>query len=94
MGKTESITNLNRNLCLFIKNKFFSPFKVNGEETSLNKYAKACKLSSSTISKISEPEGYNIPVSTIHLITEFENTDLEVFFREFAAYLKSQGVQK
>lgn len=86
MGKNESITKLNKNLCQFIKKKFFNPFKINGEVTSLNKYAKACNLSSSTISKISESDGYNIPVSTIYLITEFEGTDLETFFKEFSPH--------
>lgn len=93
MEKLESISELNKSLCLYIKSKFFSPYKVNGEETSLNKYAKACNLSSSTISKINDPDGYNIPVSTIYVITEFENTDLETFFSDFTDQLKKGNLK-
>lgn len=88
MGKTESISQLNKNLCLFIKKKYFNPYKIKGKKTSLNKYAKACNLSSSTISKINDPEGYNIPVSTIYLITELEETTLKQFFKEFEDAIK------
>jgi len=88
MTKSTSIIRLNKNLCLFIKDKFFNPFKIDGKETSLNKYAKACNLSSSTISKINNPQGYNIPVSTIFLILEFEKVDLAEFFTEFASHTK------
>ncbi|MCS4225848.1 hypothetical protein [Sphingobacterium sp. BIGb0165] len=90
MAKTEAIDQLNKEICLFIKNKFFTPFKIEGQDTSLNKYAKACNLSSSTISKISDEKGYNIPVSTIHIIVEFEKTDLNEFFKEFSDILKSK----
>lgn len=88
MGKNEITDNLNKNLCLFIKKKFFSPFKINGKEVSLNKYAEACNLAKSTISKISSTEGYDIPVSTIYVITNFEGTDLASFFTHFLADLK------
>lgn len=88
MEKELSIIELNKNLCLFIKRKFFSPYKINGEPTSLNKYAKACNLSSSTISKINDSTGYNIPVSTIFLITQFEKVNLADFFKEFKSFNK------
>lgn len=77
------IDELNKSLCLFIKNKYFDPFRVDGHVVSQNKYAETCGLSSSTISKIKKAEGYDIPVSTIYLITEHEGGDLESFFIEF-----------
>lgn len=93
MEKTELIDELNQNLCFFIKNKFFTPFKINGQTASMNKYAKACGLSSSTISKINDAEGYSIPVSTIYLITKLEKTNLKAFFTEFSTYLNSKNLK-
>ncbi|WP_400263125.1 hypothetical protein ACFX5U_08675 [Sphingobacterium sp. SG20118] len=52
--KGESNTELNKNICMFIKQKYFAPFKINGREATQNKYAEACDLSSSTISKINK----------------------------------------
>jgi len=89
MPKKELIDDLNKNLCLFIKKKYFSPFKINGEIVSQNKYAAACNLAKSTISKINNAEGYDIPVSTIYLITKLEGKRLESFFREFSEWLET-----
>ncbi|MEJ5054527.1 hypothetical protein [Sphingobacterium sp. MYb382] len=85
MEKVKSISELNKGLCSFIKQRYFSPFKIDGKKTSLNQYANACNLAPSTISKINSVKGYNIPVSTIYTITEFEETSLEVFFKDFFA---------
>ena len=82
-ARDDSATELNKNICMFIVTKYFNPFKINGTETSLNKYAEACDLSSSTISKIGSQEGYNIPLSTIYAITQFQKIDLDTFFKEF-----------
>jgi hypothetical protein len=82
-GKEDSITELNKNICMFIKKKYFDPFKIDGIEVTQNKYAEACDLSSSTISKIGNPEGYNIPLSTIYAITQFQKIELDMFFKEF-----------
>lgn len=81
--KEESINELNKDMCKFIQQKYFDPFKIDGVETSQNKYADACDLSSSTISKIGNPKGYNIPISTIHKLTKFQKIDLDKFFTEF-----------
>ncbi|MBD1428504.1 helix-turn-helix domain-containing protein [Sphingobacterium litopenaei] len=88
MTYIEDKNELNKKICEFIKARFFSPYKLNGEETSLNKYAKACNLSSSTISKIKDAEGYNIPISTIYAICNVENLSLNLFFEEFENQMK------
>lgn len=90
--KQKSINELTKNLCLFIKDKFFSPFKIDGKETTLNKYAAACNLSPSTISKIvNNKESYDIHVSTIYLIAKLEGQDPKSIFREFEdAYLNKK----
>lgn len=90
MPKKKLSDDLNKNLCLFIKSKYFSPFKINGEVVSLNKYAEACDLAKSTISKINSTGGYDIPVSTINIIVTFEKSDLAGFFTEFLSHLESQ----
>ena len=37
--KDESNTELNKNICMFIKQKYFAPFKINGREATQNKSA-------------------------------------------------------
>ncbi|WP_293924782.1 helix-turn-helix domain-containing protein [Sphingobacterium sp. UBA6320] len=81
--KEESIYELNKNMCKFIQQNYFDPFKIDGVETSQNKYAEECDLSSSTISKIENPKGYNISISTLHKLTRFQKIDLDKFFTEF-----------
>lgn len=90
MTNKENLRVLNKKICEFIKINFFSPFKLEGKETSLNKYANACNLSSSTISKINEAEGYNIPVSTIFAICNTEKISLKKFFTDFETSLKNK----
>jgi len=55
----------------------------NGKEISQNQYAEKYSLSSSTISKIKESEGYDIPFSTILSICLFEEISLAQLFKEF-----------
>lgn len=81
---------LNKLLCQFIKEKFFSPFKINGLATTQNKYAKACNLTSSTISKINSPEGYDIPTFTLFKLCSFENIPMSDLFKKFEEYLSSK----
>lgn len=88
MSNIENLIELNKKICEFIKINYFSPFKLDGNETSLNKYAKACNLSSSTISKINEAKGYNIPVSTIFAICDVEKISLKKFFNDFDKSMK------
>ena len=73
-----------RDLCNFISNKFLREFRdENGNQISQNLYAEKCGLSSSTISKIKESNGYDIPFSTILCICLFEKFSLSKLFQEF-----------
>lgn len=75
---------VNKYLCNFIAKKFFSPFTNHkGEEISQNEYSNGCGITSSTLSKIKDLDGYNIPLTTIYSICRFENYSLEEFFSEF-----------
>lgn len=75
---------VNKHLCNFIAKKFFSPFfNHQGKEISQNEYSKRCGISSSTLSKIKDSDGYNIPLTTLYSICRFENYTLEEFFSEF-----------
>lgn len=75
---------VNKYLCVFIYHKFLiKPKNQKGIEVSQNKYAKLCGLSSSTITKLKEPEGYDIPMSTIYNICRHEKYSLKEFFKDF-----------
>lgn len=75
---------VNKYLCNFIAKKFFSPFSdQNGNEISQNLYSDGCGITSSTLSKIKDSDGYNIPMTTIYSICRFERYSLEQFFSEF-----------
>ncbi|MFV0176534.1 helix-turn-helix domain-containing protein [Empedobacter falsenii] len=85
MEKNDYKNNLNKKLCEYITIRFLSHFD-NISNNSQNKYAKAVGVTSSTISKISKGDGYNIPLSTIALILKYENISLEDFFKDFNKY--------
>jgi transcriptional regulator with XRE-family HTH domain len=75
---------VNKHLCNFIEGKFLREYRnQQGEILSQNEYAKLCGITSSTISKLKLPEGYNIPMSTIYNILRHEQYSLEKFFKEF-----------
>lgn len=75
---------VNKYLCTFIFDMFLiNPKNQQGIEVSQNQYAKLCGLSSSTITKLKEPEGYDVPMSTIYNICRHEKYSLKKFFREF-----------
>lgn len=75
---------LNKHLCNFIADKFLRLFiNHQGLEVTQNEYAKLCGLSSSTISKLKTPEGYDLPISTIYNICRHERYSLKKFFTEF-----------
>ena len=75
---------VNKYLCVFIHHKFLKKTKNQlGMEVSQNQYAKLCGLSSSTITKIKETEGYDIPMSTIYNICRHEKYSLKEFFKQF-----------
>mgnify|MGYP003113180740 FL=1 len=75
---------VNKYLCAFIFEKFLiKPKNQKGIEISQNQYAKLCGLSSSTITKLKESAGYDIPMSTIYNICRHEKYSLQQFFEEF-----------
>ena len=75
---------LNKYLCNFIANKFLQSYHdQNGITISQNKYANLCGLSSSTLTKLKEPEGYDIPMTTLYNICRHEQYSLKKFFTEF-----------
>jgi hypothetical protein len=75
---------VNKHLCNFIESKFLREYHdQEGNVISQNKYAKLCGITSSTISKLKLPEGYDVPMSTIYNILRHECYSLEKFFKEF-----------
>lgn len=75
---------VNKHLCNFIESKFLREYRNRqGDVISQNEYAKFCGITSSTISKLKLPEGYNIPMSTIYNILRHEQYSLEKFFKDF-----------
>lgn len=75
---------VNKYLCNFIEGKFLREYyDQDGNIVSQNKYAKLCGITSSTISKLKLPEGYDVPMSTIYNILRHERYSLENFFKEF-----------
>ena len=81
-NKTNAL--VNKFLCAFIYDKFLkNPTNREGIEISQNQYAKLCGLSSSTLTKLKESDGYDIPMSTIYNICRHEKYSLSKFFREF-----------
>ena len=92
MNKSKTIINdlnkanalLNKYLCNFIANKFLQYYTdQTGKSISQNEYAKLCGLSSSTISKLKDTQGYAVPITTIYNICRHEKLSLERFFCEF-----------
>lgn len=75
---------VNKYLCNFISDKFLHTYHDQcGAEISQNKYASSCGLSSSTLTKLKNPEGYEIPLSTIYNICRYEKYSLKDLFTEF-----------
>lgn len=75
---------INKYLCNFIDSKFLRKLlDQDGNEVSQNEYAKLCGTTSSTITKLKKPEGYNVPISTIYNICRHEKYSLKKFFTEF-----------
>jgi len=82
INKTNAL--VNKYLCAFIFETFLiNPKNDQGIEVSQNQYAKLCGLSSSTITKLKEPDGYDVPMSTIYNICRHEKYSLQKFFKEF-----------
>lgn len=81
-NKTNAL--VNKYLAAFIFDKFLKqPKDQSGNIISQNKYAQLCGLSSSTLTKLKDSEGYDIPLSTIYNICRQEKYSLTKFFKEF-----------
>ncbi len=89
------VIELNKDLNQFIREKFLSPYKINGKAVMQKDYAKACDLSNSIFTKINDSsKNYNIPLSTIYSITELEKIPLDKFFKEFLKYRSNKNIEK
>ena len=87
MNRKEEIDSYLQKLGKFLKNKFCSPFQIEGKEVSRNIYAKKSGISQGTLSRLSEGQGYDVPISTIYRLCSFENVSLKDFFTEFEGTL-------
>lgn len=100
MGINEEVKSYQKSLIQFIKNKFFSPYQVGGKEVSRNDYAEKSNISRGTLTRFNDPDGYDVPISTIYKICKFEDIAVNVFFNEFEDKIaknkkdKSGGKQK
>lgn len=88
MKNTEKLVDYQRNLVIFIKINFFSPYKVDKIEVSRNVYAEKSDISGSTLTRIKEGIGYDIPISTLYKLCKHEKISLKQFFEEFEKSLK------
>ncbi len=78
------------NLVQFLKNKFLSPYKIDGIEVSRDKYAEESDVSQGTISRLRKGEGYDVPTSTIFKLCKFENIKMVDLYIEFETYLQEK----
>lgn len=83
MDKETLKAEIDKNICLFIIDKFFSPIKIDGKQVKPAEYSRASGVGKSTITKINLRTGYRIPFNMIYLILKFEKVSLEDFFKEF-----------
>lgn len=83
MDRKKQLVAYQQRLVQFVKNKFFSPYKVDGKEVTRNVYAEKCDVAGSTLTRITNGEGYDVPISTIYKICKFENISVKDFFIEF-----------
>lgn len=95
MGISEEVKSYQKSLVQFIKSKFFSPYQIGGKEVSRNDYVDESKISRGTLTRFNDPDGYDVPISTIYKICKFEDVAVTVFFKEFEEYLKEkEGKEK
>lgn len=85
MARNEELDAYQQNLVQFLKDKFCSPYKVDGKEVTRNVYAEKCDVAGSTLTRIKEGNGYDVPTSTIYKLCKFEDISLKDFFAEFEA---------
>lgn len=70
----------------FLKNKFCSPYKLNGKEISRNIYSRVNGISGATLTRLNEGKGYDVPLSTIYKLCKSENITISDLFKEFEEY--------
>ncbi len=87
MKRKEEIDSYLQELAKFLKNRFCSPFQIKGIEVSRNEYAKKSGISQGTLTRLSEGNGYDVPISTIYRLCSFENVSVKDFFTEFECTL-------
>lgn len=89
MSEKDELDTYQHQLVKFLKNKFCSPYKIDRKEVSRNEYAKESGISKGTLSRLNDGKGYDVPISTIYKLCNFECISLKDFFAEFeAAYYK------
>lgn len=89
MAEKEELDAYQKNLVRFLKKKFCSPYMIAGEEVTRNVYADKCGVAGSTLTRIKEGNGYDVPISTIYKFCKFENIYIKDFFSEFSEWVKS-----
>lgn len=90
MPRKKEIEHFQKHLVQYMNNKFFSPYKVDGKEVSRNIYAKKCNVAGSTLTRIKNSEGYDVPISILYKLCKFENISLKEFFIDFETYMEAK----
>lgn len=83
MNRKEELEAYQKSLVQFLDMKFCSPYQIEGKEVSRNIYAERCDIAGSTLTRIKNREGYDVPISTIYKFCDFENIDVKALFIEF-----------
>ncbi len=83
MNRKEELDVYQKNLVQFLDKKFCSPYQVEGKEVSRNIYAERCGIAGSTLTRIKNGDGYDVPISTIYKFCDFENIEVKDLFIEF-----------
>lgn len=94
MNTTKELEDYQYYLVNFLKNKFCEPYKINKKEVSRNIYAKASHIGPSTLTRIKEGNGYDLPLSTIYKFCKFENISVADLLFEFEQHLKEKETIK
>lgn len=87
MTRKEELEAYQKNLVQYLKQRFCSPYKVEGEEVSRNVYAEKSEVSGATLTRINAGYAYDVPISTIYKICKFENVTITKFFSDFEGSL-------
>ncbi|MFD2903805.1 hypothetical protein D3C87_1357500 [compost metagenome] len=83
MKTSEELEEYQKNLVNFLKNKFCDPYKIDNKKVSRNMYAEKSDIGSSTLTRITDGLGYDVPLSTLFKLCKFEKISLADLFVEF-----------